>query len=174
MTLKFVHADGEVLDHREYENSWGYAARIWTALFDMYCKNPAIQYDNWMDGERIKELWKLVYDDRLTEFERHVLASTFDNAVVKKEDFSQLAEKLLKFAAKHYQLGQVGHLELVASELRTAPDGVIAAFWHQTSVAEDPWYGEFGTNEEKPYNMLKGDKHWFSDFSRSSGLPAES
>lgn len=31
-TLKVVNKDGYVIDYKEYHNSWGGAARIWTSL----------------------------------------------------------------------------------------------------------------------------------------------
>jgi hypothetical protein len=39
--------DGLPAIHHQFENSWGGAAFIWTALFDRYLKDPTAPWENW-------------------------------------------------------------------------------------------------------------------------------
>ncbi len=120
----------------EFRNAWGGAARIWSALFDAYLKNPAIPYHSWMGSA--DELWSLAKREDLPTFERAVHASTFDHAYISRENFGRFAGDLRQFAEKYPVPGAVDHL-LPWAEWIEASDAEAVGF-HGTSVAENPWW----------------------------------
>lgn len=147
-------ADGE----EEFKNSWGGSAAVWNALYNMYVKDHAKEYDSWMMGN-IKGLWDLAKNKSLPMFERAVLFLTFDNATVAKENFAQIATHLREFSAKHSVAGNVNHLPAWADFIEICDCEAIGI--HATSVNENPW---FDWSEEKgeyvPYDMATGTKHY--------------
>ena len=170
--LMIVDNSGEVLNHTEFRNSWGYGAFIWTKLFDKYLKDPCEKYDSWMSEKNSEKLWKLVHDDRLEGFERRVLASTFDNAMVKKANFAEFVHDLQAFAEKYPDSKAVCHIQDMAQIIDNLED--IAICWHLTSVCSNPWYVYDGEKDESEvYNINTREDHWFLDFSQPSGLPKD-
>lgn len=142
----------------EYGNSWGGAAFVWNKLFDLYCKQH--EYDNWMMGPSADKLWKLAGNRELPMFERAVHSFTFDNAVVKQENFRRFAADLRSFWEKH-GLGYEGICHLLTwADYIEASDAEAVAL-HATSVNSHPWI-QYDEEKDKmvPYSMTAGDKHW--------------
>lgn len=143
----------------EYRNSWGGAARIWDALFEAY-ETKKHEYDNWLTASQDGRMWKIWEDERVDDSERLVYLFTCDNALVKNEDFKLLADALRHFTAKHPSNERVCHLAAWASVLDESKAKFMGL--HATSVCENPWFGWTGeTDESEPYDVEKGDKHWF-------------
>jgi len=165
-----VMDDGSVEWHKEFRNAWGYAAFIWTKLFDEYAEK-AHEYDSWMSDESSKKLWALANDDRLKEYERHVLASTFDSAMLDRKDFSGFVDALHAFHRKHAPGDSTCHLLDMAEEIGMMDEQAVC--WYHTSVCEDPWF-DYSKEEDDdgcPYNINDGKRHWFLDFTTPSGVP---
>lgn len=120
----------------EFRNAWGGAARIWSALFDAYLKNPAIPYHNWMGNS--DDLWELAKREDLPVFERAVHASTFDHAYISRENFGRFAADLRQFAEKYPVPGAVDHLVPWADWIEGSDAEAVG--FHGTSVAENPWW----------------------------------
>lgn len=143
----------------EFRNAWGGAARIWGSLFEAYIEKK-YEYDSWLMAANDGRLWEVVHDERLSRAERVVYLMTCDNALVKNENFKEMAKALREFAVKHPVDVAVCHLESWAKVFESSQAEVIGLY--ATSVVENPW---FGWNEEKdepePYDISKGDKHWF-------------
>lgn len=172
-TLFKVGRDGLVRSDLEMSNSRGYAARIWTDLYDKYLKDLDKEYDSWMVGEDCERLWALGKDARLCSFERDSLISTFDNVMIMREDFGQMSVSLCWFVKKYPPKNRVCHLLTVASRLDelSKDDSVQAVCFHQTSVTANPWVDPCQESEDhaEPYNINKGTKHWFLDFGSEQG-----
>lgn len=158
--------DGAAVAREECQNSWGGAARIWTALFDKYCKKPDIPYDSWLTrgmlggGEDTDELWKLAYNTDLPRFERAVLASTFDYATIRQENFYQFANDLLRFD-KEYPLaeGVSNHLPYWGEYIVKHEHEAVG--FHGTTVTECLWnVWDEETDDYIPYDLRTGDKHF--------------
>jgi len=182
--LKVVNKSGDVIGHTEFRNAHGWSAYIWDKLFNKYAKNPESIYDSWIGEENAKRLWALVDDERLEPFERRTLCSTFDNAMIKQEDLEKFIEDLAKFYDKHPPNNRVCHMRGMVNAIREVikdPEDV-AICWYQMSVSDDLWWtnlpeeycdkcGQMLERESRAYNINTDDKHWFLDFSKSSGLP---
>jgi hypothetical protein len=159
---------GKADKQHEFGNSWGGAARIWSALFDKYLKDPDLEYDNWLSrtsrgGGQDRSLWDLAKDARLTDFERAIHMATFDKAVVFRKDFARYVADLRAFDAAYplvvrdvrppglTELEQTlseeveagrkprNHLLAWAELIEKLPEEVEAVGFHQTSVVESPW-----------------------------------
>jgi hypothetical protein len=144
----------------EYGNSWGGAARIWTALYDKYLRDPQVQYDNWLTDSTkpgSRRLWDLVVDSRPHEFEKAVHYATFDRFIVERKNFTRFAKHLREFAAAYPCTG-VDHLPAWADFIEKSTADAVG--FHHTSVSENLW---FAWDEEKdesiPYDLRTGDTH---------------
>lgn len=125
----------------EFGNSWGGSPRIWSVLFDYHI--PKIdQFDSWLlSDHNDRRLWDLVYRKDIPEFERSVLAFTFDRFYVKRSNFKRLSSDLVQFVKKHPVVGKVDHLLSWAKciEENDKSEDVEAIGLYGTSVSENLW-----------------------------------
>jgi len=160
---------GEVVALKEYKNSHGSAAMIWTALWDKYVRTPGMaKWDTWLTGDHSK-LWALAGDNRLSQMEKKVLEATFDNYVVRIEDAKKLASYFEEFERRYGHPERVCHLGDMAQDMREAVDSgeYIALGWYWTSTTDFPWktYPECETcgqelEESEDYDITaEGGKH---------------
>ncbi len=150
--------------YEEFANSHGSAPMIWQAL----CKAWLGMSEREYYGRRLDELWPLADDISKPESERVVLQSTFDRAVVMRDDMLRLADAFDAFAEKYAKPGYVCSLPEQARVLREMhAQGFIGACWNQTSVNGDvfwfPWNSE-RDRPARPYNVLKRNEHWTVTF----------
>jgi hypothetical protein len=168
----------------EVRNAFRGAHKIWSILEDKYLplyipsylsdriknlsKEAIIEYlgytptrlNAFMDDKAMKEVWDLYHDDRLPNHEQIVLGTTFDYALIKRENFDSVIEAFRKFEGETSLKEQADIIEKMKED-----ENCIALGFNQTSVNGDTW-SNFGgydedTDEEIPYNFLTGDKHWF-------------
>ena len=139
----------------EFKNSWGGSARIWSALFNTYLKNPAVPYQSWL-SDMGQSLWPLAERADLPMFERAVLAATFDVAYVRRENFPRLVADLRAFAGKYpVQGNQLDHLPAWADTIEKLD--VEAMAFRGTSVADNPWWAyDEQKDEEIPRSLSEG------------------
>lgn len=153
--------DGMPNDIVEYKNAWGGAARIWNSLFNKYLKDPYVQYDTWLSygtkGDR--RLWDLYKREDLSMFERAVLVSTFDHAIIFMKNFQQFANHLREFA-NHYPVdNSVCHLLSWAGFIESC--GAEAIGFYGTSVCQNLWFDwDDKTEESIPYNLNSRNDHF--------------
>lgn len=146
--------DGKPEIFHEFRNAHLGAALIWTCLYDRYLKSRP--FDSWlMDSDK---LWKLPKDRRLSQYERAVLAQTFDRALVGKDNFDQHAKNLRMFAGM-YPDASCGHLVPWAAVFKESGADYIGGY--QTSVSEDPW-SEWNeeAGESRPYDLNERSDHF--------------
>ena len=151
----------------EFRNSFGGAMYVWMEMVDKYLPGYS-PYD-----DQYKKVWALPKSGRMKRHEVIVMLSTFDNVVVKAENFIAVAEAMEQFYEEQgaAQSNKVCHLHLQAEALRKLDSereekGWRAVGWNQTSVNGDsPWYGfQENLDDEDdwtPYNLDKRDLHWF-------------
>lgn len=170
--------NGTPANHHEFRNSWGGAARVWGALYDYYLKDASRPYDNWLSatsqpGDR--RLWDLAKDETISMPERAVHAFTFDNAIVRRENFERFAADLRTFAELHPTPGKVDHLNAWAEVFESSAYEAIGL--HATSVNENPWYSWdeeadepilFDLNERDDYFEVY---QWLSEIDNPSTAP---
>lgn len=153
---------------------------VWTSLSSRHL-GGGDGFGGMMDG--FKDLFALLKTDRLARWERIVLLTTCDNAMVRAENLVECAEAFEKFHEEYKALneGKVFHAQATAKLLRelaaeVEEHGWQAICWNQTSVNGDsPWYGIWteleegddgydpdGDNEEhRSYNIDRESQHWF-------------
>lgn len=149
--------DGKPDNSLECPNAWGGAAYIWTALYEVYCKDPLKQYDSWlMKPERV---WELYRRKDIPMNLRRVLISTFDYAVVYPRDFKQFAQDLRAFVTWAGTRNCKCHLLTWADFVEKSTAEAIG--FYGTSVAENLWYSyDKDKDESVPYDLKTGAKHF--------------
>ncbi len=77
-TILAFQQDGDIIHGADFQNSWGSAMFVWTALSRRYFgrEAPVFNEHEW------DELWALVDDPRLAPFEKFTLEMTFDGAIL--------------------------------------------------------------------------------------------
>lgn len=161
--------DGKAAEVHQFKNSWGGAAFVWQALWNKYVMPELMRedvgnhYKNWIcakedDINRLWNLWKRE-DIRMPLYERIALLGTFDNAILRKENFADFADQLRRFVEAHHTNPQaVCHLGKWADFIETSSAEAVG--FHTTSVCENPWMEEDLDGEPVPYKLNTGEKHF--------------
>ncbi len=175
----------------EVHNAWRGAMAVWDILDERYLP-PYIpewakrlgetdkRYHRGGDpgGEALKEVWALNKSPEISDVDRIVLYSTYDNCVVKKENLPALIKAFEDFRGETNLKEQADLLKTILND-----EDCIAVGWNQTSVIGDTWTNFGGRNdedEEIPYNIKEmSGRHWFmfeeilKDTEACSSLPAQ-
>ena len=141
----------------EFKNSCGGAAFIWDVLYDKYLKDPNKKPDCWLlDPD---SLWPLAKRADLPLFERVVLASTYDRALVRDDHFAEFSGHLREFVKTYPAGDKACHLSAWADLFDKSESEAIG--FYGTSVSENLW---IDWDEEKdgpiPYNLNERDDHF--------------
>ena len=111
-------------------------------------------------GDPMQDIWELQHDKNIPLHERICLYTTFDEALIKRENIPAVIDAFRKFGGETSLPEQADILEKMLSD----PD-IIAVGWNQTSVSADNWdtLGEYDeeNEENKPYNCLTGKEHFW-------------
>ena len=156
--------DGKPDESLGCSNAWGGSAYVWDCLYNKYLKDPRKEYDSWLNaglaGGSDRRLWDLAKRDDLPSFMRSVHASTFDRAIVSRENFKQFAADLREFVAFFGRGERVVHLETFAKFIDEHPEAEAVGFYG-TSVSENLWYSYDGDKDESvPYDLSTGESHF--------------
>lgn len=158
-TMMLIDENGNTRDVAEFSNSWGSAAFVWDALRKAFLSGDEYLFND----EVIKKVWALWKDPRLLRFEKAVLLSTFDHAIIERDKFTDAAEAFTAFERRYRQPNAACHMGAISQVLMDSRElDCVGACFQQTSVAENPWLGEYDeeTEEYKPFDMNAG-KHFF-------------
>jgi hypothetical protein len=115
-----------------------------------------------MMGEGLKEIWALFENSKVSEVDKIVLGSTFDNVIVMKKDLPILIKAFREFEGETSLKKQADLIE----EVFKNDQDLLAIGWDQTSVNGDAWQSDETVLDENnieiysPYNLLKHNKHW--------------
>ena len=165
--------DGNAERFAEVKNAFRGAMAIWINVEKRYLPkyiptwamgDTSREYSRTSDimGGGVKEIWALFYDDKISEIDKIVLGSSFDNVVVMKEDIPKLIESFRNFEGESSLKEQADLIE----DAYNNDDDLLAIAWNQTSVNGDAWESdETGLDEDGyeyylPYNLLKDERHW--------------
>lgn len=164
---------GNASQYGEVKNAFRGAMQVWN-LLDFKYLPPFIptwalnlpvreeRYHRSSDfmGGGLKEVWSLFDNPDISETDKIVLGTTFDNVVVMKENLQSVIDAFRAFEGETSLKEQADILEEALND-----EDVIAVAWNQTSVNGGAWetgdvfYDEDGDEQLVPYN-LSGDKHW--------------
>ncbi|GAX66745.1 TPA: hypothetical protein KRE72_003382 [Clostridioides difficile] len=144
------------------ENPFLGALSVWRILSKKYMRREI----NFLNDNDVDELFNLYKDKRLSREDRIVLGSTFDEALIKKENLKEVIEIYRNFKGKTNLREQADILKRILDN-----DEYIAVGFNQTSVNCDSWISysyEYNDNDddeyekiENNYNCLEGDKHFW-------------
>lgn len=147
----------------EFRNAWGGAARIWESLYARYLKDPGKEYDCWIN-DKTGRLWKLAHNAEVPFSARAVLVSTFDWAIVRRENFSRFVRDLREFDEQFPAPdGTVNHLPGWASHIESLErdESVEAIGFLGTSVGES-LFQEWDEEADAPiiYDLNERSEHF--------------
>lgn len=165
--------DGNAECFAEVKNAFRGAMAIWTNVEKRYLPkyiptwamgDTSKEYSRTSDfmGGGLKEVWALFDTDKISETDKIVLGSSFDNVVVMKDDLPKLIEAFRNFQGETSLKEQA---DLIENAFKN-DDDLLAIAWNQTSVNGDAWQSdetgldEYGDEIYLTYNLLKHDKHW--------------
>lgn len=147
-------------EYLECKNSHGGAARIWDAMYKKYLRRyPNDPTDNWLLGKWQSDLWKVADAVTVPDPFRAVLASTYDHAIVRRENFQQFASDLRSFVAAFPPGPCVCHLEAWAEYVESSGDDVWAIGFHGTSVSDNLWV-KYDDDDCVPYDFDTNTRHF--------------
>lgn len=161
--------DGSAIMFAETKNAFRGAMAIWDILdkkylppfFPEWAKSVGKadkQYYRSSDGtEGLKEVWALYDSGKISETDKIVLGTTFDNVIVMKEDLPKVIEAFRNFEGETSLKEQADILE---QELKHGE--FLAIAWNQTSVNAGVWQSNERDEDENylPYNILTMNEHW--------------
>ena len=178
--------NGDAYLYGEIANAWGGAMAVWSALERKYLPQYIPEYvkscywyyhgipiDNIEkslgylpsrltsgSAELQNEIWELGQNPKVAMKDRIVLYTTYNNALVQKEDLPKVIDAFRKFEGQTSLPAQACILEKAYND----PE-VTAIGWNQTSVSADNW-GNFGGYDEEnnceiPYNYVIGERHFW-------------
>lgn len=174
-------SDGKFVCSAHFQNSYGSAPFVWERLLYRYRELivPGKQFYGEPGCEAYArdlllsiDCWPMVWDfekehgEKMQPWERNVLYSTYDGALLPREGFLVMADSLQRFYDQYYVnevRNRVCSIDAQASVLRRVhEEGALYAAWYQTSTSE--WFGEIRydeeTEEEIPYNVNTRTDHW--------------
>jgi hypothetical protein len=169
-----VDSNGDVHLYQEFTNAFRGVWLVWSEMCERYTdKKVAVlmmeQYKWREPGEEIKggmqQVWDLWKDESIPESHRIVMGSTFDNVMVRRENFGRLVAAIEEYA-KEFNPGTLVE-QARAIEKMGAEEDTLAVCWNATSVNASPWQvceenpEDEDWPEYRPYNILTEDKHWF-------------
>lgn len=144
--------NSEILE--ELRNGYGSGPVIWNdmAMHHLSCKEHGY-------FSRIDEVWPLYKRQDIPLHQRAVLTMTYDNAIVKKENYAEAALHIRKYLEDFPpHENYVNHWPRIAEIFESNPDCSAIGFW-LTSVCENPFVGEWNEDDDD-YDKPDWDKFW--------------
>lgn len=152
--------EGNAYSQADIHNAFRGAMAIWQIMEKKYLPVGRFSRCVMCNEKDIQEIWDLAQNEKVSESDRICLATTFDNCVIKKEDFQKVITAFREFEGETSLEEQADVLEEMLSD-----EDCIAVAWNQTSVNENQWLSSGGYDEEKeeyiPYNLNSGEKHFY-------------
>lgn len=145
---------GDAYNLADIKNSWRGAVAAWNYIYNKY-----VGGDFPMFGEEGFKQFPANFD-KMEEVDQIVLLTTYDYALIKREDFQKVINAFRDFKGDTSLKEQADIIEESLED-----EDCIAIGWNQTSVNGDNWcnYGGYDNENDEciPYNINTGSKHWF-------------
>lgn len=159
-----VKKDGDVVMIDEVRNAHRGAWSVWAILEERHLPTTEITrlFTIPSQENKQKEIWDLAYNEKIPLHERMVLLSTFDNAIVSKQNIPDLLESFRKFDGETSLKEQANIIE----ETFKNDDDMIGIAWNETSVNGDAWLSpnltidENGVEDYPVYNIFRDEGHF--------------
>ncbi len=154
--LKVAELNGPVITYMSYTDSWGGFAYIWDSIWEKYCKKNRL--DLWVHPkENHTRLFGTVTNPKIPGWIRLIMASTFDNYIVKYDKLPILSEYYKDFVEMFPPPPKGCHLLRWSDDCMKIyneynSNNCAGICFQATSINPDPW---------EDYDLSKGDKHKF-------------
>lgn len=136
---------------------------VWHRLYWRYLADKKATQPPSLTEELLKSVFALADDERLSLDERIVLKTTFDYAMVKRENIGRLIEAMNKFMAGYN--GDAGGCnfkdQITVLEILAIDATCQAVAWCQIDKTESMWDVKTEDGSVRPYNINTESKHWF-------------
>lgn len=169
-TVHKVPESGEITEGFEIQNAWFGAMYVWEKLYWQYLHLGAkdeFSFGMMMGRDldkpnSLKMVWDLYKQPkRIAEDDRIVLGTTFDKAMVKRENLPRLIEAFEGFI-RRYGTNPNLDKQVIAYETLAKDETCYAVCWTQTSVAGDAWLVyEKDKDDHRGYDISRDTGHWF-------------
>ena len=172
--LFYFNKKGEANKLSTHQNAWRGAMAVWKLMEDKYLPpyipdwaraigDPGQTYSRtasmFGDDMAIKEIWQLADKDDVSMEDKIVLCTTFDKAIVKKENLPQTIEAFRVFNKANQGITSIGAQAYALEKAHKDPD-CIAVAWNQTSACS-AWVFSYDDDHELiKYNVLTDAEHW--------------
>lgn len=162
-TILSVSESGPMVPIYDFENAWLSAMHIWMRIDKKYNMYPGENgFSMALIMGRLSKIWNICDDKKFPIFERLVVASTLDRAILRQARFREMAEAMSQFATIH-GAGTLG--EQAAAIMSLNQNNAYGVAWRQTSVGHSTWYINDESCEEgvRMYDLSRDSGHWFID-----------
>ena len=151
-----VRKNGDVESYKEYRNSHLFAIPIWEYMWERYIG------EKYSISSNHDVLWKLYNDESILDADRAILASTYDNVVLKSENFLRFVIDAKQMPPRFCEY----HIVTIIEDIKSffGNEDIIGVCWNGTSISCDFWNvpeGDEYCGDSRPYNIFKDDDHWF-------------
>jgi hypothetical protein len=153
--------NGKIINVSEIQNAWRGAMAIWGIIEKKYLK--PLPKPIWMldrdyntrgysrcdmiytgNDSPMHEIWNCFDSDEISEIDRIVLGTTFDNILVKYKNINRVIDAFIKFEGETSLKEQAEILRKINPE-----DRIYAIGWNQTSVCEG--WRNFKSNKKRNF-----------------------
>jgi hypothetical protein len=159
-TVLAIAYTGEFQTEVTFRNGWGSGPFIWDKLCDQF-EIPGMMLERWENLFAYHKNREAMFD----YFEHNTLVTTYDKAVVRRDDMLTVAEGFELFVKK-YQRGapRVCTLPVQATAIRTAhAEDAEFLTWNQTTSGDSWWvHVDRETDHVTYYDPHFGTKHWIA------------
>ena len=155
--MYIVDKDGNVVPHKEFHNSHRGSMMVWRQI----ANSMGFEGFTFLTGDRMQKVWDMWQDKSAPLSHRIVMASTFDNVMVQRENLPRLIQAIEEYS-KTFDPGNLFSQCLSLKELVDDKD-VQAVCWTQTSVNCDTWWVASETDDDdmRRHNINRDSGHWF-------------
>lgn len=163
-----VSRRGVVRLYGRARNSWGGAIHVWAKLAEElglvgssdWERDAAIGGAIAGRNDILKKVWREAEcpSFRLTVWQRVVLATTLDDAMVMRADIPLVCSALSMWLA--WDPTETLEEERAILTAMAADRKTRAVVWNQTSVNGDTWWAETKNGEGRPWNVDRDGKAW--------------
>jgi hypothetical protein len=157
-----VDANGDVQPYEDFHNAWRGAFLVWREMSKAYLGKEFPLHKLETDARETWDLWK---NAEIPVAYRIVMAHTFDNVMIRRENFTRFIEAVEEYA----ETFDAGTLLEQAQAVARIPEDTLAICWNPTSVNCNPWQkheicetcNQEIVDEYRPYNINVDERHWF-------------
>ena len=128
---------------------------------------PSSRIFSMSDEAAMKDIWNLFMAENVSETDKIVLGTTFDDVLVRRGNIQRVIDAFEAFDKEHEAETNINE-QAKGLRLMIQDPNITAVGWNQTSVNGDDWSNigdpyvdEDGYEYGGPYNFKTGTNHWW-------------